>query len=432
MNKYLNISIAFVVSSFLAINFYLLFSEKSIIQKTVYVSKHERMTIDNFRDEMTKEALISPAETHTVYAGSEDDVESWVISEGDTVNVGDELALLNTERADGEQELLFAEHNALLQQETDLQIMLADLSSAKSTAESISSSTVDREENVTEIDGKTTIELGLDVNFAVDVTQEGSYAQAIAALEQQLTEITRKIAVAAAQLTQNPASPALVSPVEGIVSKVTRSGARLAVDIYSPEKIAVTYAKDNEWQEIEEGDRVLLQGTGLDEVKEGHVFSISEVPVKENQLSEAYKILDPKKAKNPLAYYEVQIMTDNELESVPYGNNVNALVITNEATDAISLNEKWIRRIDEEKAKAMVIDDSGKAVEVTVATPFVLNTRAVVTEGLTLGQIAIHSPKLRNYNEPTKVFLPMPTYMPTKVEWRTFGWKNYLDYIIVK
>ena len=432
MNRYINISIAFVVSSFLAINFYLLFSEKSIIPKSVYVSKHERMTVDDYREEMSKEALISPAETHTVYAGSEDDVESWIISEGDTVNVGDELALLNTERADGEQELLAAEHNALQQQERDLRTMLADLSSAQSTAESISSSTVDREENVTEIDGKTTIELGLDVNFAVDVIQEGSYAQAIAAVEQQLTEITQKKAVAAAQLKQNPSRPALVSPVEGIVSNVTRSGARLAVDIYSSEKMAITYAKDNEWQEIEEGDRVLLQGAGLDEVKEGHVFSISEIPVKENNLSEAFKILDPKKAKNPLAYYEIQIMTENELDSVPYGNNVNALVITNEATDATSLNEEWIRRIDEETAKVMIIDSSGKAVEVTVATPFVWTTRAVVTDGLVLGQMAIHSPRLQNYDEPTKVFLPIPSYMPTKVEWRTFGWKNYLDHIIVK
>ena len=432
MNKYVNISIAFVVSSFLAINFYLLFSEKSIIPKSVYVNDYERMTIDDFSKEMSKEALISPAETHTVYAGSEDEVESWVISEGDTVNVGDELALLNTERADGEQELLAAEHKALQQQETDVRKMLTDLSSAQSTAESVSSSTVDREENVTEIDGKTTIELGLDVNFSIDVTQEGSYAQAIAAVEQQLTGITQKIAVAEAQLAQNPSRLALVSPVEGIVSSVTRSGAKLAVDIYSPEKIAVTYAKDNEWQEIEEGDRVLLQGTGLDEVKEGHVLSISEIPVKENELSETYKTLDSEKATNPLAYYEVQIMTENELQSVPYGNNINALVITNEAIDAVSLNEKWVHRFDEEKAKAMIIDGSGKAVEVTVATPFVLNTRAVVTEGLTLGQIAIHSPKLRDYDEPTKVFLPMPTYMPKKAEWRSFGWRNYLDNIIVK
>lgn len=432
MSKYMNISIAFVVSSFLAINFYLVFSEKSVIPKSVYVNEYERMTIDDFSEKMSKEALISPAETYTVYAGSEEEVESWVITEGDTVNIGDELALLNTKRAEGEQELLQAEHNALLHQERELRTLLADLLTAQSNAQSISASTVDREENVTEIDGETIIELGLDINFAVGVTQEGSYAQAIAHIEQQLTDSTQKITVVEAQLAQNPASPALISPVEGIVSNVTRSGAKLAVDIVSSEKIAVTYAKDNEWQEIAEGDRVLLQGNGLDEAKEGHVQSVSEIPAKDNETSKAYKTLDPEQANNPLAYYEVQIVTENEFQSVPYGNNLNAIVITNEAKDAVSLNEEWLGRYKKESAKATIINQAGKAEGIIVTTPFVWKTRAVVTEGLTLGQIAIDSSTLRDYQDTTKVFLPIPSYMPTKNEWKSFGWKNYLDYMITK
>ncbi|MCZ2258678.1 efflux RND transporter periplasmic adaptor subunit [Sporosarcina sp. G11-34] len=432
MNKYMNISIAFVVSSFLAINFYLLFGEKSVIPKSVYVKTFERMTLGDFREEMSKEALISPEETYTVYAGSEDEVESWVVSEGDAVNVGDELALLNTERVDSEQELLLAKHNSLLQQETDVKSMLADLMTAQSGAESTNSSAVDRQENVTEVDGETTIKLGLGINFEIDVTQEGSYAQAIAAVEQQLSEINQSIVVTAAELAQNPARPALVSPVEGIVSNVTRNGSKLAVDILSPEKLAVTYAKDNEWQDIEEGDSVLLQGNGLDEAKEGYVLSVSEIPVKENEVSEAYKTLDADKATNPLAYYEVQMITENELQSVPYGNNINAVIVTNEAKDAVSLKEEWLRRSEEELGKATIINGSGKAVEVTVTTPFVSNTRAVVTEGLTLGQIVVPSSRLSYYEEPTSVFLPMPSYMPKKAEWRSYSWKDYLEYILVK
>jgi len=428
----MNISIAFVVSSFLAINFYLLFSEKSVISKSAYVKTFERMTVGDFREEMSKEALISPEETYTVYAGSEDEVESWVIAEGDTVYVGDELALLNTERVDSEQELLLARHNSLLQQETDVRDMLADLMAAQSGAKSTNSSAVDREENVTEVDGETTIKLGLGINFEIDVTQEGSYAQAIAAVEQQLSDINQSIVVTAAELAQNPSRPALVSPVEGIVSNVTRNGSKLAVDILSPEKIAVTYAKDNEWQEIEEGDSVILQGNGLDEAKEGYVLSVSEIPVKENEVSEAYKTLDADKATNPLAYYEVQMVTENELQVVPYGNNINAVIVTNEAKDAVSLKEQWLRRSEKESGRAMIIDDSGKAVEVTVTTPFISNTRAVVTDGLTLGQIVIPSSGLVLDEEPTSVFLPMPSYMPKKAEWRSYSWNDYLEYILVK
>lgn len=431
MNKYVSISIAFVVSSFLAINIYLLFGEESVIPKSVYVTSYEKLATDDFTEEIAKEAFISPTETTTIYVGSEDDVESWVVTEGDFVDIGDELALLNTEREDVEQEMLNAEHNALRQQERDLQTMLGGLKSDQFSTQSSTSSTVDREENVTEIDGDTRIELGLGVNFTVDVTQEGSYAQAITAVEQQLTDITQKLAVSAAQLLQDPSHPAILSPIEGTVSKVTRSGAKLSVELYSSEKIALTYAKDNEWLEIEENDRVLIQAPGLDDVIEGYVYSVSEVPVEKNNLSNAYKSLDPKKAKNSLAYYEVEIITDNELESLPYGNNVNAQVITNEALDAVSVNEDWTRRIDEESATVMIMNSSGKAVLATVESPFISNGRAVVTDELTDGQIALHSPRLKNYNQPTKIFLPLPTYMPTTTEFRMFGWKNYLEYMLL-
>ena len=80
----------------------------------------------------------------------------------------------------------------------------------------------------------------------------------------------------------------------------------------------------------------------------------------------------------------------------------------------------------------MIIDRSGRVAEIEVTTPFKLEGRAVVTEGLHLGQIAIYSPKLRGNNEAPTVFLPIPTYFPTGKEWKSFGWRNYLEYMIVK
>ena len=41
-------------------------------------------------------------ESYTVYVGSDNAVESWLVTEGDEVFAGHELALLNTERADGQ------------------------------------------------------------------------------------------------------------------------------------------------------------------------------------------------------------------------------------------------------------------------------------------------------------------------------------------
>ena len=127
MNKFLNIAVAIGVSAFLATNFYLLFSEKTIISKSVYVNKYERMTIDDYSEKLSKEAFIAPMETYTVYVGSEDAVDSWLVTEGDDIYAGDELATLNTERADGQRNTWEAERTALQQQENEVRDLLRDL-----------------------------------------------------------------------------------------------------------------------------------------------------------------------------------------------------------------------------------------------------------------------------------------------------------------
>ncbi|MBO1910967.1 hypothetical protein J4G37_40020, partial [Microvirga sp. 3-52] len=242
-----------------------------------------------------KEGLISPQEIATVYVGNEDEVESWLISEGDKINIGDELALLNTERSDEESELLNTKQQALLQQRSEIEALIRDLNTSKSQVGTGSTSNVDRGENVTEVEGGAKIELDFKVDFTVDVTQEGSYAQAHAAAEQQLAEIAKELTVVEAQLAQDSSNTAIISPVSGVVSNVIRHGSKLAVDIYSTEKIVTTYAKDHEWQLIEEGDRVTIQGKGLDGIIEGIVLSVSELPATDNELIDTYKKIDDEK-----------------------------------------------------------------------------------------------------------------------------------------
>jgi len=432
MNKFLTIAVAIGVSALLATNLYLLFSDKTIIPKTVHVYEYERMTVDSHNVQLAKEAFIAPMETYTVYVGSDNAVESWLVTEGDNILAGEELALLNTERADGQRNTWEAERSALQQQENEVSELLWDLESESSNAKSGSTSTVDeKRNNITESNDTFNIDFGLDVDFTVDVTQEGSYAQAIAAAEQQLTDITRQLVVVDAQLSQNAINPALISPVDGIVSNVTRLGSTLAVDILSTQKVITTYAKDNEWQDIEINDRVQLQAVGIGGAEEGTVLSVSAIPTKKDALLEAYKDLDSAMATNPLAYYEVRISTDADLSNVPFGNNINAVVITNEAADAVSVNEKWLRGIDDD-VEGMIINHSGRAEKVPVTTPFTLNTHAVVTEGLYKGDIVVDESILRDYAIGPEVILPMPSYMPTKEEWRAHGWRNYLKSLIIK
>jgi len=490
MNKYVNITVSIAVSAFLAVNLYLLFGEKTVIQKSVYVDEFERMSTGDFRVELAKEGLVAPFETQTVYVGNENAVDSWLVTEGDVVGVGTELALLNVEQSEGRKSILLSEQEILYQQQADALRLIATLESDRNAAAANSSTTTNKTDNISGVAEDTTIEVGLDVDVNVGVSLDGSYAQAIATAEKNLADIVRRMVVVEAELAQDPSRPAIVSPVDGVVSKVTLRGSTLAVDIYSSEKVIVTYVQKSEWKEIKPGLNVLVHGIGTDGVGEGTVLSVSEVPAKEDEWLKAYKVLDAAKVVNPLAFYEVRILVDaesededetelesedeseietelesedeseietelesedeseleTELESEdeseletesgsefnPYGSNLNAIVILDEVSDALSIKTDWVRSYDEGSAIATILDESGLLRDMKVGSPFMWHDRVVVTEGLVLGDVAIDGTDLQRFEYAPRVFLAMPSYMPEKADWKSFGWKNYLRYMGVK
>lgn len=428
----MNIAVAIAISTFLAVNFYLLFSDKSVITKSVHIERYERMTSSDQRKELAKEGFVAPKETYTVYVDNDDSVDSWLVREGDLVAVGDEIAILQTERAEGQRAVWEAELDALQQQTLSVRSMISGLESERGKAQSNSSSTVKRKDSVSK-NTDSDVEVGLNVDVQVDVKQDGSFAQAIAAAEQDLAEIERQQTVVEAQLAQNPGRPALVSPVDGVISKVTRNGSKLSVDIFSSQKVIVTYAKNDEWQQIESGDVVLIQGDGIENAVEGTVLSVSSAPAgADNRWLNAYKALDDTKVKNPLSYYEVRILTDTAVQPVPYGTNINTVVIVNEAKDAVSVKEKWLHDLYKENAFVWMINDTGRATKVDITTPFTWKTRAVVTKGLHLGDVVVYEPALLKYGYAPRILMSLPTELPSKEQWRAFGWRNYVKYISIR
>ncbi|MHA6259021.1 efflux RND transporter periplasmic adaptor subunit [Sporosarcina sp. CAU 1771] len=431
MNKFLNISVAIAVSSFLAVNLYLLFGEKSIISKSVYVNEYERMTSGEFSKQLEKEGFIAPVETYTVYVGEEDTVDSWLVTEGDVVQIGDELAILNVERSESQKNIWESEYAILKVQEAEVAQMILDLQLERTEAKTNSAANSNKTENVTETAGETTVEVGLNVDVGVDVVMDGGYAQAIATVEQELADINRQLVILEAQLAQNPLRPAIISPVEGVVSNVTRFGPTLAIEVNSSQKEFLTYAVENEWKELETGLRVLVRDEEAGDFMEGTVKSVSTVPAKDGEVLDAFKKLTPEplKLKNPLAYYEVRIPVEVELDLMPYGQKLYGSVILDHAVDAVSVKKDWVYMKDVDAKYVTLLDDSGRPVEVEVVTPFDWLERSVLTEGPQLGDVAIDGQFVHSYDYAPRVFMPFPSYMPKKNEWRTFGWRNYLRYM---
>lgn len=432
MNNYLKIAITTVVTAFILTNFYLLYSKESIIPKLLYVEEYQRVKEKDYKQELFKEALVAPAEAHTIYVGDEEVVDSWLVKEGDEVVIGQELATLNTARIDNERELWESERNGLIDQQNTLENARDELEDLRYDARSETTSNVDRDQRVTEVEEKTTIEFGLNIGFTVDLTQEGSYTQAIAAIDQQLSEIERQLTVLDAQLAQDDSNPALISPVTGVVSNVTRHGTRLAVDIFDEEQIAVTYVDEKEWQQIEEGQRVKIQGEALEGVVEGDILSVSSVPTENHEQLKAYQALERTNEKEQLAYYEVRILPGGSLDGVPYASNLKSMITVDEVYGATAIPTSWGRVDEKESLRVTKMNDEGRPELIRVTTPFTVKEQVVITDGLMDRDIVMHEPELYHFDYAPQLYLSFPTYKPTKEEWKTYGWRNYLKAMLIK
>lgn len=422
MKKRVSISVAIIVSLFIAVNVHVLFSKKSTVPKSLYVQQYERMTPDHHEEELPKEGIVTPEDIYTVYVGDDETIDTWLVKEGDPVQIGDEIALLQTERAESQLAAWEAEEEGLLEQRNSIESTISSLE--RRSAQNNSSHV-----NTTETPGDKEVELTVDVQ--VDVHQDGAFAQAIAEAERELSEITRELAVVQTQLAQDATRPALISPVDGTVSKVDKHGFTLAADIYSDTKLVTTYVQLEEWQKVEVGNLVRIQENHLETVIEGTVHTVSEVPATDSRWREAYDMLDPKERVNPLELYEITIMPEEGLYTLPFGANVNASIIVNEA-DAVSVKIQWLESYVGDRAVVWKLDEQGRAAKTGVTVPFSTNNRAVITEGLKTGDVAIEKRHIDKYNNLSNVFLPLPLELPSKSDWRTFGWKNYVKYSILE
>jgi HlyD family secretion protein len=429
LNKWLTIGLSIAIAAFLSANAILLFSEKSIIPKTIYVHNFERVSTGSFEEQLPKESLIAPEQITTVYVKDENTVAGWLVKEGDVVQTGAELAQLNTSTADEQRAIWEAEREALERQLTEINSTISNLESERKQAKSDNSSDANQSDSITGGTDDQPIEVDINVDVEVDVQQDGAFAQAISQAEQELAEVNRQLLVVDAQLAQE-GTKAIISPVEGIVSDIREDNGQLAIDLYSSVKVIVTYATDEEWQEIQANDRVRIQADGLDASVEGVVLSVSQVPATESDWLKAFQSLDPKEQSNPLAYYEVRVQPNEPIETLPFGNNTNSIILVNEAKDAVSVKTMWLYDRFEENATVHVVSANGLAVKTPVTIAFDWKSKSILSGGVKAGSVIVYEPEISDYRYAPAIFFPMPMDIPTKDSVKDAGWKFYLKHLI--
>ncbi|WP_153730400.1 HlyD family secretion protein [Sporosarcina obsidiansis] len=251
MVKWRNLIVVILVTSFIALNSYLVFSEKSVIPKSFYVNGYERLAADDYTKELDKEGFIAPKELHTVYLKEGQTIDSWLVKEGETVDFGTELASLKTDHIDEQRSQLNAERTALQNQVSTIRQTISDLE-----YEQRRSSSSKGDSNTYDSNDDKKVQVNIDVG--VDVVGEGTFAQAIADAERDLAQVQRQIETLDSKIDQLPTDIAMTSPVNGSVVKINRDGSP-SIDIYSTDQTIVTYVLHDEWLNIEPGSFVTIQ-----------------------------------------------------------------------------------------------------------------------------------------------------------------------------
>ncbi|WP_301107697.1 hypothetical protein [Sporosarcina sp.] len=252
MMKSRNLIVAVLMTAFIALNSYLVFSEKSVIPKSFYVNGYERLAVDDYTKELDKEGFIAPKDLHTVYLKDDQTIDSWLVNEGETVDFGTELASLKTDHIDEQRSQLNAERTALQNQVSTIRQTISDLEYEQKSSNGSRGNSDSYDSN----DDK---KVQVNIDVGVDVVGEGTFAQAIADAERDLASVQRQIETLDSKIDQLPTDAAMKSPVNGYVVKINRDSVSPSIDIYSTDQTIVTYVLHNEWQDIEPGSFVTIQ-----------------------------------------------------------------------------------------------------------------------------------------------------------------------------
>lgn len=419
MNKWLVIGVSIIVSTFIAANAILLFEENSEIARTYYLKDHETVQTNTYSKELEKESVVVPTDAVTVTVDVER-VSNLAVSEGEEIGADTELAQLKPDFAEEQRGIWETEVQAYRQEQMQLNQIISDLEYERSNTEG---SYTDTDTATSNTNDEVT-----DVNVQVDVqlSQDGSYSQAIGAAKQKLAEVDRQLQIMEAQLNQEPGAMSLLSPIAGTVGSIENKDGKYFIEIYSVEKSLLTFVPEKEWHKLEAGMLVRNYSSHSESMAEGTIATITQVPANGSPWLSAYKQYDAQ-SEEPL--YEVMIQLNEQPEQLPFAANMNSAITTQQAENAVTIKREWLLNPTKEQAELYVLTPEGKITRTAVNTPFHLNKHAVVSTGLENGMIVLDD-KPKTPEAPA--FLPFPLETPSWTSIKAVSWKDYVKYLTYK
>ena len=421
----------------LIVNCVIVFKDNSAIARSYYIYEYERVALEQQRAYLEKEAMIIPQEEIRITAEA-NALSQISVRPGQKITADEEIAAYKTEEATQEQSKLQSEVNAYEIELTTLEGILRRLE-----AEDINNP-------ITTIDSER-----IDDELSITVETkglQGSPVEAIASVEKQIAEVERNISILEDQIADLNFSNVLSSPIDGVIGEVLEESGTITFIIYTDEKNLITYVSEQEWEKVAENQSVELnQSIFENEVESESITNDEEMSSLEEEQGEIIGAVIEKQtipAASTLWYtemqkvvempppisFEVRVDLNGELVKKPYASLTNAKIIINETPSAYRVNKDWLLTkkisddtVTKEATFIFSIDTDGKIRTSLVDVAFEDNGEAILTSGLSNGNIVIYS---QYKKEASNAFFPMPFETPSKAALKELDWKHYAKYMI--
>lgn len=438
------------------------FKPDSKVARTYFIDEFKRAKPSMQQEKMHKDAIVTPASTHSVTAESKS-LADITVERGQIVRKGDELATYKLEEMD----------DVVSRLESERQAYDKELSSLKSAL-----ATVQREERKSD---KTQSHINsrqvsdnLNVNVELNIPPQSSPATARAIIEGNIAEATRQIDLIAAQISELKSRRGVISPADGVIESISDKSGFVTFKILNDERALRAYLTEKEWQLVNDGDEAIItiaekppvpEGEEVDKEDEeeltGSVGQKMLVPVDDKSAwFTAFKKNHKVKDAN---YYEAIIAPHMSLDETPFAAKSTVDIIINELDDALKLPSSWLVmrepvevNVDEEFASdediapedteptveeedkeklepvphTYYLDYDGRVRLELADVAFKYNKQTVFTAPIEDGTLLLNG---TDRNEMARTFRTLPTdnFKKSVKHLKDLGWKDYIRYTLL-
>lgn len=423
MNRWFTIGLSTAMAAFIAANLILVFKEDSIISRSYYIEDHIRVAQGDYARELEKEAITVPVNSYFLSIDRAELLE-LTVNQGDEVTLGSAVANLDTSDEQEQRSEWTSMQTAYQSEANELRTIISTLQAGKQSAgatTSTSGGAVGVGNATDEI-----VDVTVDLQVDVEITEQGEYDSAIASAESKLAEVERQLAIVNAQLETASGELQFVSPVDGVVERIEEFDESVVVHILPNEQRLVTFVEEKDWHEIEPTQAVQAYSTHLEEIYAGEILSKGTLPVSDNRWKEIHGQFENQPN---LPLYEVEIQPTETLTGLPMGANVNITLKVDQATDAMRLRDDWMLVRNKEYAEIYTLSERGTVARIPVNIAFDVPElqSVIVDEGLVNGQIVLDDEFRRNNS---RTFFPLPFDLPSWNSIKAVDWKQYVYFLL--